>query len=144
MAALSSVVAYWPMEEGAGRRVRAGRCAAAHVHVHRRHPLWESDTSFDCSAALPNIGTPTGRPTSQLHEHREVQVRFLLSSRDGLADGTVLAHFTTTGTITRWDLTYEIVNGVSCLGLFRYGTGGYTTRRCSPTINGSPSRLSLD
>ena len=121
-AQLSTVKAYWPMEEGESATY-APALRGGSKFVVTGSPDWAADTSFACSAPLPTVGgayfnaTVTAYPSTGQN-----QVRFLLHIPEGgLPDGTVIAHISTTGSIHRWDVTYEITeDGTHCLGLYRY------------------------
>lgn len=150
LTASPTVVAYWPFEEGKNAlqapAVRGGTEMLL-LDLDKR-PDWGDSDDFDCSADLPvlNDGSFIGLVTPY-PDTGASQVRFLMSIPDnGLTDGTVIMHVHTTGTISRWDITYEIVNGAEQLGLFRWNDDG--TRHSDSIIgfgiNGIPGRLSLE
>lgn len=137
--ALSTVRAYWPMEE-----VRGAQFAAADVGEFPLTPTipgsveWASSSDFESSAPLPDIGdsgfvgqVPTYTATG------ESMVRFMVIVPEaGLADGTVLAYVYTTGTIHRWDIVYSD-SGTGNLSLFIYNQAG-------GTLNSSTTNVTFD
>jgi hypothetical protein len=149
MAALDSIVAYWPLEEGKAATY-APALRGGGDFVLTGEPDWDSDDEFDCSAPLPAIGT--GRFVADVDTYTvsasQQQLRFLLHiPDDGLTDGTVLAHISMTGTIHRWDLTYQVNLGVPVLGLYRYNESDGSLNESSliafTGLNGFAGRVSL-
>lgn len=116
----TSVVAYWPMEEGEratyAPAVRGGSLMGVSGEVD-----WASSDSFACSAELPEI--KVGRLDAVVQPYTdtgESQVRFLFQLPDnGLPDGTVLAYIYTSGTLSRFDVTYGSSFG-GTLGIYVY------------------------
>ena len=158
MEASSTVVAYWPLEEGESATyapaVKGGGNLVLSVDSATPNgtpgrPDWQADRSFDCSAPLPRLGRAYLRGDVLPYTNTFAnQVRCLLSIPDGgLADGTVLMHVSMTGTIHRWDITYGITNGVENLGLYRYNASDGSLNSSSIigySVNGKPGRLSLE
>lgn len=144
--AAPSVVAYWPFEEGEGSTL-AKNLRGGTDFSFSGEPDWGASDVFDGSAALPtmrdsyfNAGVNAYPATG------ENQVTFLLYvPPDGLPDGTVLAHIHTTGSLSRFDITYEAGDGL--LGVFIYNRDG-SLNSSSPTIgfavNGERSRISFE
>ena len=152
MTALPSVKAYWPMEEGKSSAFAYPVRGGTPFTYTGGSPSWAADDSFDCSAALPTLASAYGQAEVTAYPDTGTsQLRMLLSiPQGGLTDGTVLMHVSMTGTIHRWDLTYEITDGVEALGLYRYdappipGTFNSSDPLMLFKVNGIPGRLSLD
>jgi len=156
MTAASTVKAYWPLEEGKDAGIGRAVRGATDMVVYAGSVGWASNSDFDCSGPLPVLGTGRLRPESvtAYTDTGSSQVRFLMSIPDsGLTDGLAIARVSTTGNTQYWELTYNVVNGVSCLGIEALddsGTVGVVgaTRRFDviqfPRLNGNPCRVSLD
>ena len=152
MTALPSVKAYWPMEEGKDSAFAYPVRGGTPFTYTGGSPSWAADDSFDCSAALPTLASAYGQAEVTAYPDTGTsQLRMLLSiPQGGLVDGTVLMHVSMTGTIHRWDITYEITDGVEALGLYRYdappipGTFNSSDPLMLFKVNGIPGRLSLD
>jgi hypothetical protein len=151
MTALSSAVAYWPMEEGRDATYAPALRGGSDFTL-TGDPDWDSNTDFDCSAPLPVLRD--GRLIADVAAYTDTgrsQLRWLMSIPDGgLPDGTVLAHISMTGGLHRWDLTYgRSEAGVETLGLFRYnapadpGTLHSSTPNVAFTTDGVPCRFGL-
>jgi hypothetical protein len=122
--ARASVKAYWPMEEPAG----ALQAAPVRGGTNLNGPGsvgWATNSDLIGSAPLPamsdasliglvNPYTDTGSSFARL----------FLKLPDTMTDGQVLAYFHTTGTLSRFDLTFELVAGVPALGVFVYNRDG--------------------
>jgi hypothetical protein len=152
-AALTTVKAYWPLEEGSfatrGENLRGG----GHFTV-TGSPDWASDSTLFCSAPLPNLsGAYLNATVNAYSSTGSNQVRWLMVLPDGgLPDGTVIAHISTTGSIHRWDLTYEVGDdGAHSIGLYVYrasdgarvGVAAYTVFGAA-FLGGFAGRASLE
>lgn len=156
MTALSSVKAYWPLEEGKDSSIGRAVRGATDMLTTVGDVDFASNSDFDCSGPLPVLRTGRLRPESvtAYTDTGASQVRFLMSIPEGgLADGLAIARASTTGNTQYWEITYRIVNGVSCLGIEALddsGTVGVVgASRKSDVIafsrlNGNPCRVSLD
>lgn len=148
MTAASTVVAYWPMEDGSesvylecargGTRMtydEGAKLAAADEFLCSEPIVEMGKAAFDCYVT-PYTGTG------------ENQVRFLMAFPDnGLDDGDVLAHVWLSGsTLQRMDLTYEIISGNEALGLFFYSPDGalISSHFGGFSVDGSAVRISLE
>jgi hypothetical protein len=147
MTALSTVVAYWPFEEGDeatyGAVVRGGS-----NFIYSGKPDFGSDNDFVASGPLPRAGTGAFLATVDPYTATGLQqVRLLIDMPEGgIPDGTVLAHVYTTGTLGRFDVTYELSPG-PCLGWFAYnadGTLALSSINGEPSLNGLQGRLSIE
>ncbi|HEX2551021.1 MAG TPA: heparin lyase I family protein [Nocardioidaceae bacterium] len=151
MEAAPTVKAYWPLEEGKDSTFAYPVKGGSVFTYTGGSPGWASDSSFDCSSPLPTLSDAYGQADVTAYPNTgSSQVRLLLSvPESGLTSGTVFMHIEMTGTIHRWDITYEIINGVECLGLYRYdapaipGTFNSSDVIAFP-VNGNPGRLSLE
>lgn len=149
MTARSSVVSYWPLEDGSGARFGYPVKGGSVFTVETGTADWGSSSDFDCSAPLPTLRTANmyadvtsyATPTAQ-------QVRFLLSIPDnGLPDTTALCRIRTNGTIIQWTINYLTVNGVPCFSLQRFNaddTQNSIDTITFPQLLGTPGRVSLD
>lgn len=146
MATTSTVVAYWPFEEGEhatlAKNLRGGTDMS-----FAGEPDWASSTAFIGSGPLPVLkdGYFNGSVFPYTNTGAQ-QVRFLiLVPDDGIADGLVFAHIHTTGSLSRFDITYEAGSGL--LGMYIYNRDG-SLRASSPAIgfavNGQETRLSIE
>jgi len=111
----SSIVAYWPMEEGTAATyapaVRGGRDMRFTADFPGAETEWASDSSFFCSDKLPRI--KTGQLTAFPAPYTDtgtVQVRFLMLMPDSptaVPAGAYLFSVFTTGSVARWDVIYR-------------------------------------
>ncbi len=122
MTELASVKAYWPFEENRGATyATAVRGGSNLIATPAALPDWGASSDFFASAPLPDLGSAElNGVVFPYADTGENEIRCLLRIPAGTPDGTVLAHFSSTGTIGRWDLTYEVVATVPCLGIFVY------------------------
>lgn len=153
MLARTAVKAYWPLEEGQSATYGAVARGGSDFVV-TGSPDWAADSSFFCSAPLPNLSGGYLNATVDAYTDTNAnQVRWLMAfPDDGLPDGTVIAHISTTGSIHRFDLTYEIgTDGVHSIGLYVYrasdgaqvGVAVYTTFGAA-FLGGFTGRASLE
>lgn len=121
----STVVAYWPMEEGSDSRYAPALRGGSDFTIVGR-PDWSAGDSFRCSARLPLMKdaqfnadiSPYTIPDSR------TMVRLLLLVPENTEPGTVLAHFSTNGSLIRWDVVYNLDNGSPQLQLYVYNSAG--------------------
>jgi hypothetical protein len=148
MLADSSIVAYWPMEEGGDSAIAPAARGGTELAIISGEPDWSSNDEFNCSAPLPAV--KTGFLSAGVHPYTatgENEFRLLLAiPDDGLTDGVALCHISMTGSIERWDITYEAGADGPALGVFRWNDDG--TRQGDNIIgpfplHGRPSRFSL-
>ena len=150
MTALTTVQAYWPLEEGTlAAYAPAVRGGSDMTFVGE--PDWASDSTFFCSASLPQMKDALfDANVNPYPDTGAQQVRFLLLLPDDLAsvpNGATLARISTTGTIARWDITWGAPNStLPSLGLWAYRDDGtlHTVSVIGFGINGRPGRLSLE
>lgn len=146
MANTSTVVAYWPFEEGKDAQYAANFRGGADA-TFTGSPDWASSDSFDCSDSLPLLKdaqfNAAVRPYAVTGEQ---SVRFLIEiPAGGLPAGTVLAHIHTTGTLGRFDFTYE-AGASGSLGIFIYSRNGtlFDSQVVAFSTNGKAQRLSVE
>lgn len=143
----SSVVAYWPMEDGKDSTLLRADVGGQDM-TYTGSPKLGTAATFNCSADIVDVGT--GAFTANVPNYTagtESQVRMLITvPEDGLADGAVLAYVWTSGTIIRWDIVYSLT-GTGNLGIFVYNADGTLNDSNSPItfdMNGKDRRLSLE
>lgn len=141
-----TVVAYWPFEEGEGSTL-AKNLRGGTDFSFTGTPDWTANDDFLGSAELPVMKDSYFNASVFTYENTgENQVTFLLSvPDDGLPDGTVLAHIHTTGSLSRFDITYEANGG--WLGMFVYNRDGslnYSASDLAFAVDGQPSRIAVD
>ncbi len=149
LAAIESVKAYWPMEDGRDATVLRAVEGGQDMSYTGAPKMAAGGDVFNCSRPIADAG-PDGRFTANVTPFPptgEAQVRFLVRvPDDGLTDGTVLAYVWTTGTLLRWDIVYSAA-GSGNLGLYIYNADG-TLNSSTPSIgfdmNGKDRRLSLE
>lgn len=144
----STVVAYWPMEEGKNATY-APAVRGGSPMTFAGTPDWTASDDFNCSEPLPFAKDAHFNCDVYPYEDTgQNQARFLLlmPEAEDFPDGLVLAHFHTTGSIARWDITYEVFNGFPAMGLFRYYDSGEQEGSdiIGFGINAIPGRMSLE
>jgi hypothetical protein len=154
MNSTSSVMAYWPFEEGKDAEYAPAVRGAADMTIVTGtgfrggptgfgDPGWGTDDSFDCSDSLPTLRT--GAFLAAVYPYPDTgsqQVRFLFSvPENGLPDGGTIIHIHA-GTC-QWGITYEInALGESALGVFRKVNGvEHSHSIIGFDVNGSSGRL---
>lgn len=145
----ASVVAYWPMEDGADstrlRAVRGGRDM-----TYTGDPkLGSVGDVFNCSAPIADAGSGAFTADVDLYDESAgtSQVRFLVRvPDDGLDDGTVLAYIWTAGSLLRWDIVYGSL-GTGVLSVYIYNANGTlndSVINIGFDMNGKDRRLSFE
>lgn len=150
MVAASSVVAYWPMEEGRAAEYAPAVRGGNDLLVIGT-PDWDTDDSFNCSAKLPKMkDSAMEADVFPYPDTGETQVRFLLLLPEDVASvpsGAWLISIFTTGSIGRWDITYGFAGGAgNSIGVHRYLPDGtfHSSNNLGFQINGKPGRMSLE
>lgn len=144
----TTVVAYWPMEVGSSSDFVPSWFGGGDMAFTGR-PDFAADTAFDCSGALPQIktGAFSAGTVDAYTDTGSTQVRCLLHiGEDGLTDGSVILRISTSGTITQWDITYEVADNGPCFGVIYYDGAGTPSAPVLFLVNlhDIPGRLSFD
>lgn len=147
MTALSTVSAYWPLEEGKEATYAPAVRGGSNL-VFSGVPKFANTNDLVASGPLPTAGT--GAFICQVDPYTDTGancVRLLIDMPSGgMPDGTVLAHIYTTGSIGRFDVTYELSPG-PCLGWFAYNSNGTLNTSSingQPTLDGLQGRISIE
>ncbi|HEX5404796.1 MAG TPA: hypothetical protein VFX16_21115 [Pseudonocardiaceae bacterium] len=144
---VSDLVAYWSMEDGTtATSVASGLPGGQSMAVVSGTPQFATNTAYTSSSPLPvlkdgyllvNLAPVV---TSSI-----IQVTFLADfpeAASASADGTTIVSIGTSGTITRWDLTYQTGGGLQLRG---YDSSGlqFTTPTIGFNVDGSVLRVQL-
>lgn len=147
LAATSSVVAYWPMEDGELAEVFAPAVGTAQMTYLGEVDLAQDGDSFLCSAALPTLGAGSIDALVDTYASTdENQVRFLAAFPDSPSwvDDQVLIRIYTSGTIARWDLLYRVGGALRLRGYNTDGTVNFTSSIVAFEVDGTAIRLSVE
>lgn len=121
----STVVAYWPLEEGSDARYAPAMRGGTPFTIVGR-PDWQAGDSFRCSDRLPLMKDAQFNADVNPYTipNNRTMVRMLLQIPDNTTPGTVLGHFSTNGSLIRWDVTYDVDNNSPSLRLYVYDSTG--------------------
>lgn len=138
--------AYWTMEDAAGATQLLPSRGTIPLTITGT-PTLSSFTSFDCSKALPVMGSAKVAANIPAYTSTNaIQIRFLLAiPAAGATNGQTVCRFTTTGTATTWRLLYGSAAG-GTLQLIGTDTTGATIADTGVWVlgNGNLSRVSLE
>lgn len=107
------VLAYWPCEDASGATSIASALIGGTPMTISGTPSLAASSSFACSGNLPTMGS--GSFTGVVPTYTapsSVEVDFLLAVPSGGAtDGQIICRFTTSGTISTWEVYYSAASG---------------------------------
>lgn len=133
-------VAYWPCEDGTNAtQIASGLTGGTAMALSgSTSAAFARDTSFPCSAALPQLNGSTWSGSIPIHTGAGANVmRFLLSvPSTGAVDASVVARLYGTGTIARLDVKYgALSNGqLALVGYDAWGNTLFSSAYLSPGI----------
>lgn len=139
----AGIVAYWPLEDGAGSTAFASGISGGSTMTFLGTPALAADDSFLCSAALPTFTAAGARGAVASHTATSVYYFGALVNfpSGGTADESMLmSTWSVGGTIARWTLKYD--TGGPGLRLEAYDRDGVSLLNTapgpwSPTLPGS-------
>jgi len=147
MSTTSSVVAYWPMEDGDLATVFAPAVGTAAMTYLGEVDLAQ-DTTFLCSDPLPTMGAGSidalvPEYTSSAGQH---QVRFLAAFPDSpsWSNRSVIARIYTDGSVGRFDLQWRTGGGLTLVGFNADGSENFDGGNWAFDVNGAAVRLSVE
>lgn len=144
----NTVVAYWPCEDAAGAAVLGSAVSGVPALAISGTAVLATSSDFVCSGPLPTMGTasfsariPVYTPPGGLNGLNPFNtlLRFLLEIPvAGATDGQVVAAFTWTGGIPRWEVYYAAAGGgqLGLRGRDNTGTVVQDTGVGGPALNG--------
>ncbi|MEY9909764.1 hypothetical protein ABIA35_006007 [Catenulispora sp. MAP12-49] len=149
----STLIAYWPCEDGAQATSLASGLPAQSPMLVSGTPKLASNSDFICSDPLPLLSgstwiaaVPSYTQPTPAFEVGNV-VRFLLSvPASGAYDTAVIARVYTTGTVGFYHVRYGAANGGS-LQMTAYdqlGNALFTSGYVAFGVNGLPARVSME
>lgn len=144
--AVTSVVSYWPCEDGAGATEIASGLPGFPSMTIAHTPTMASFDGFAASNPLPDMGDAVfGGPVPAHASTNEIQVRFLMHVDDGgVAAETVVCRIHTIGSAAWFDL---VVNTAGSLKLQAFDSTGATLHDTGYTafaVNGKLLRVSVE
>lgn len=145
------VVAYWPCEDIAGSATLASAVTGVPPLQIAGTPTLASDSSYACSQAIPSMGTGTFYtyiPSYTNASGAAFSVYFLCTiPSGGITDGSILARFTSSGTVTTWECYYLAANSgtIALRGFNAAGTKAVDTApQLSTGYNGTMMRIGIN
>jgi hypothetical protein len=142
---VTALVAYWPMEDGAGAASFAAATPGTPVLGYAGTPTLANDITMLGSAPLPTLQTMV-YTAGQVNGPAGIgQVRVLAampSATSGLPDLTALLRVYTTGSIQYWELQYHTGGDLGVVG-YSNGTVVFTSGPTTFHIDGLGVQLSL-
>ncbi|MGD9532066.1 MAG: hypothetical protein AB7L91_18035 [Dehalococcoidia bacterium] len=147
MSTTSSVVAYWPMEDGELATVLAPAVGTAAMTYLGEVDLAQ-DSAFLCSDPIPTMGAGSLDAqvplyTSSAGQH---QVRWLAVFPDSpsWSDRSVIARIYTDGSMGRWDLQWRSGGSLTLVGFNADGSQNFDTGSWAFAVNGKAMRMSVE
>lgn len=142
----SSLVAYWPCEDGANATFIASGLPGGAPMAIIGAPQLASYTGFPSSAAIPTMAAAatTSTLTGTVPPYVATgawQVRELVFAANGV-NGSIMKRVTTTGSAATWDLSFTTGGGLNLTVYNQAGTAVYNTT-IAFAINNAAIRLSL-
>jgi hypothetical protein len=142
----SSLVAYWPCEDGAGASFIASGLPGGAPMAIIGAPQLASYTGFPSSAPIPTMAAAatTSTLTGTVPPYAATgawQVRELVFAANGV-NGSIMKRVTTTGTAATWDLSFTTGGGLNLTVYNQAGTVIYN-QTVAFAINNTAFRLSL-
>lgn len=139
----TSVVAYWPLEDGPGART-ALQAVGTRPATVSGPVVMATNGAFACSSPLPELHAGQIVAPLPAYAHTgEAQVRLLLDMPTGNLEGTVLARIRTSGTLGWADLKIGASNSWYLELWSHLGVLGHTTASTTTGLAGTAARLSV-
>lgn len=149
----NTVVAYWACEDATGSTSIGSAVSGVPAMSINGTPTLATNSEFACSGALPAMGTaaftgsvPSYVPPSDLIFNYWTGLRFLVKlPAGGATNGQVLAAFTWTGSVPRWEVYYSTASGGQIGLRGRDSTGAVTldTGVGGPAMNGTLAHVQV-
>lgn len=149
----NTVVAYWACEDATGSTSIGSAVSGVPAMSINGTPTLATNSEFACSGALPTMGTasftgavPSYVPPSDVVFNYWTGLRFLVKlPAGGATNGQILAAFTWTGSVPRWEVYYSTASGGQIGLRGRDSTGAVTldTGVGGPAMNGTLAHVQV-
>jgi hypothetical protein len=149
----NTVVAYWPCEDASGATSIGSAISGVPAMSISGTPTLATNSEFVCSGALPVMGTasftgtvPGYTPPMDAANNLWTGLRFLVRiPAGGTTTGQVLAAFTWTGSIPRWEVYYSTASSgqIGLRGRDATGAVVLDTGVGGPAMNGTLAHVQV-